>query len=65
MLSGNTLYNRDQYSFGGKATNVNESYNSVLNSSNSQLQISNSYGTIDAGLEYTNVKVYEIKVNYR
>lgn len=65
VLSGNTLYNRDQYSFGGKATNVNESYNSVLNSSNSQLQISNSYGTIDAGFEYTNVKVYEIKVNYR
>ena len=65
VLSGNTLYNRNQDSFGGKATNVNESYNSVLNSSNPQLQISNSYGTIDAVLEYTNVKVYEIKVNYR
>ena len=65
VLSGNTLYNRDQDSFGGKATNVNESYNSVLNSSNPQLQISNSYGTADFALEYTNVKVYEIKVNYR
>ena len=65
VLSGNTLYNRDQYSVGGKATNVNESYNSVLNSSNPQLQINNSYGTMDAWLEYTNVKVYEIKVNYR
>ena len=65
VLSGNTLYNRDQYSLGGNATNVDESYNSVLNSSNPQLQISNSYGTVDAWLEYTNVKVYEIKVNYR
>ena len=66
-LSGNTLYNLEQSSYipATKTTNVNESYNAVLNGSNPQLQISNSYGTIDAGLEYTNVKVYEIKVNYR
>ncbi len=66
-LSGNTLYNLEQSSYipATKTTNVNESYNAVLNGSNPQLQISNSYGTIDAGLEYTNVKVYEINVNYR
>lgn len=65
LLGSNTLYSRDQYSFLGQATNVNESYNAVLSVSNPVLQISNSYGTGDAGFEYTNVKVYEIKVNYR
>lgn len=66
-LSGNQLYSLTQSSYvpATKTTNVNESYNAVLNGSNPQLQISNSYGTADAWLEYTNVKVYEIKVNYR
>lgn len=66
-LSGNKLYSITQSSYipATKTTNVNESYNAVLNGSNPQLQISNSYGTGDAWLEYTNVKVYEIKVNYR
>ena len=66
-LSGNNLYSINQSSYipATKTTNVNESYNAVLNGSNPQLQISNSYGTGDAWLEYTNVKVYEIKVNYR
>ena len=66
-LSGNNLYSITQSSYipATKTTNVNESYNAVLNGSNPQLQISNSYGTGDAWLEYTNVKVYEIKVNYR
>jgi hypothetical protein len=66
-LSGNELYSITQSSYvpATKTTNVNESYNAVLNGSNPQLQISNSYGTGDAWLEYTNVKVYEIKVNYR
>ena len=66
-LSGNKLYSITQSSYipATKTTNVNESYNAILNGSNPQLQISNSYGTGDAWLEYTNVKVYEIKVNYR
>jgi hypothetical protein len=66
-LSGNKLYSITQSSYipATKTTNVNESYNAVLNGSNPQMQISNSYGTGDAWLEYTNVKVYEIKVNYR
>lgn len=66
-LSGNSLYSVTQSSYvpADKATTVKETYQSVLTSSNPVLQVSNSYGTDDFVLEYTNVKVYEIKVLYR
>lgn len=66
-LSGKKLYSISQSSIvpATKTTNVSESYSATITGGNPVLSLSNSYGTMDAGLEYTNVKVYEIRVNYR
>lgn len=66
FLSGNKLYSISQSSFfpATKTTEVSESYSSTMSSSNPVLTLSNSYGTVDAVLEYTNVKVYEVSVKY-
>lgn len=59
-------YTKDQYSLGGTATNIDETYNDAqLKTSSPTIEATNSYGTIDAGFEYTNVRIYSIIVNYR
>lgn len=65
-LSGNKLYSISQSSIipATKTTEVSESYSSTMRSSNPVLTLSNSYGTADFGLEYTNVKIYEVSVKY-
>ena len=59
-------YTKDQYSLGGTATNIDETYNDAqLKTSSPTIEATNSYGTIDAVFEYTNVRIYSIIVNYR
>lgn len=59
-------YTKDQSSVGGSATNIDETYNDAqLKASSPTIEATNSYGTIDFLLEYTNVRIYSIIVNYR
>lgn len=58
-------FENTQSSFGGKSKDINETYQAQLLTSSPTISASNSYGTIDAGLEYTNVRIYEISVAYR
>ena len=59
-------YTKDQSSVGGSATNIDETYNDAqLKASSPTIEATNSYGTIDFALEYTNVRIYSIIVNYR
>lgn len=64
-VSGTTLYSKSQSSTGGSETKVNASYSATLTSSNPVVSLSNSNGSRDVGLEYTNVKVYSVSVKYR
>lgn len=66
-LGGNKLYSITQSSYlpATKTTNVSETYSVTMPGGSPVLSISNSYGTGDATLEYTNVKVYEVSVTYR
>lgn len=64
-LSETNLYNKDQSSVGGQTTNIDETYQNKLASTNPSISAINTYGTIDAVLEYTNVKVYNISISYR
>ena len=64
-ISGQSLYNKNQYSAGGKTTNIDETYTTTIKSSNPIIEAKNTYGTVDALIEYTNVKVYNITVKYR
>jgi hypothetical protein len=64
-VSGTTLYSKSQSSTGGSETMVNDSYSAILTSSNPVVSLSNSNGSGDAWLEYTNVKVYSVSVKYR
>ena len=64
-VSGTTLYSKSQSSTGGSETKVNDSYSAILTSSNPVVSLSNSNGSGDAWLEYTNVKVYSVSVKYR
>ena len=66
-LAGSKLYSITQSSYipATKTTNISESYSVTMPGGSPVLSISNSYGTGDASLEYTNVKVYEISVTYR
>ena len=65
ILGGNEVYRKSQSSTGGRETKVNESYQLKLPQSNPVLSCINTYGTADFGLEYTNVRIYEISVTYR
>lgn len=59
-------YTKDQSSVNGSATNIDETYNDAqLKASSPTIEATNSYGTIDFALEYTNVRIYSIIVNYR
>ncbi len=59
-------YTKDQSSLGGSVTNIYETYNDAqLKASSPTIEATNSYGTIDFALEYTNVRIYSIIVNYR
>lgn len=64
-VSGTTLYSKSQSSTGGSETKVNASYSAILTSSNPVVSLSNSNGSGDVWLEYTNVKVYSVSVKYR
>ena len=66
-LGESILYSITQSSYvpATKATEISESYSVTMSAGSQMLSISNSYGTGDAGLEYTNVKVYEVSVTYR
>lgn len=64
-VSDTTLYSKSQSSFGGSETKVDASYSATLTSYNPVVTLSNSYGTADFGIEYTNVKVYGVSLIYR
>ena len=65
-IGGDIAYTQEQSSFGGKETYDKTTYNKYkFTPSQKSIKCENTYGTIDAMLEYTNVKVYNITVKYR
>ena len=65
-IGGNIAYTKKQSSTGGKETYDKTTYNIYkFTTSQNSIKCENTYGTVDAWLEYTNVKVYNITVKYR
>lgn len=65
-IGGDVAYTKEQSSTLGKETYDKTTYNKYkFTPSQKSIKCENTYGTIDAGFEYTNVKVYNITVKYR
>ena len=65
-IGGDVAYTKEQSSTVGKETYDKTTYNKYkFTPSQKSITCENTYGTIDAGFEYTNVKVYNITVKYR
>ena len=65
-IGGDIAYTKEQSSTLGKETYDKTTYNKYkFTPSQKSIKCENTYGTIDAGVEYTNVKVYNITVKYR